>query len=137
MDAMMPDEEVSELRSLRDQWLLRKAAALRDLEARVARDDALHQELERQTRQMAISEMAYAKHQTSSAFLRFDVVENLFRNVTLRQRHYGDPHLQPEPPREIPADLRSRFTLDGRIALREYFEDRTYPDNHPLIYTDA
>jgi hypothetical protein len=54
----------------------------------------------------------------------------------LHREHFGPPNPCPTPPEEIPADLLSRYTLNGKIELEYAYENPTYPNNYPLIYTD-
>jgi hypothetical protein len=129
--------EIEALLARRDDLRARREEAQRQLAAREARDEALAREHERQLRQIERNDTAYRRHRATVALLRYDIDEARFRNATLRHLHYGPPCDIAEPPREIPAILHGRFTLDGRIPVTERYFDRTYPANHPLIYTDA
>ena len=50
---------------------------------------------------------------------------------------WGEPIRPPPPIRYLPAEIRDRFTMGGRIPLGEQWADGTQPQNHPLLYTDA
>jgi len=49
---------------------------------------------------------------------------------------WGEPNPCGTPPSEIPDDLLSVFTVDGRIPVEMTYSDATRPDNYPLIYAD-
>jgi hypothetical protein len=54
----------------------------------------------------------------------------------LQRELFGSPNPCPAPPREIPAELLSRFSMNGKVQIEYHYLNATYPDNHPLIYTD-
>ena len=54
----------------------------------------------------------------------------------LQMELFGPPNPCSTPPREIPAELLSRFNMNGKVEIEYNYLDATYPDNYPLIYTD-
>ncbi|MGE3521019.1 MAG: DUF268 domain-containing protein [Vicinamibacterales bacterium] len=65
-----------------------------------------------------------------------EMLSFMWRHYALCRELFGPPNPTPTPPREIPPELRDRFTLGGRIPIEYNYLDATYPDNWPLVYTD-
>jgi hypothetical protein len=63
--------------------------------------------------------------------------EAIWRNFALNVSVWGAPNPTPVPPREIPQALLDEFTLNGRADVIYNYLDGTYPDNWPIVYTDA
>lgn len=60
-----------------------------------------------------------------------------WRARVLAEELFGPPNPTVSPPREIPPELMGRFTMNGLVEIEYNYLDCTYPDNHPLVYTDA
>lgn len=69
--------------------------------------------------------------------LDYERVTNYWRAYVLERELFGSPNPTPKPPREIPPELTDRFTMNGLATIEYIYRDLTYPDNYPLIYTDA
>jgi SAM-dependent methyltransferase len=65
-----------------------------------------------------------------------ELMSFIWRHYTLSRDLFGPPNPTPLPPREIPPELMDRFTLGGRVPIEYGYNDLTYPNNWPLIYTD-
>jgi Caenorhabditis protein of unknown function, DUF268 len=74
---------------------------------------------------------------TNEHFWRYTATRYQWQTHALRQELYGPPHKTIAPPRTIPDELLPAFTLNGSASVDYNYIDATYPDNHPLIYTDA
>jgi hypothetical protein len=59
-----------------------------------------------------------------------------WREQSLCRELWGEPTPCPSPPKEIPAELVERFTMDGNVTLVHSWGDCSYPANYPLIYGD-
>lgn len=59
-----------------------------------------------------------------------------WRHYALCMELFGPPNACNIPPREIPPDLMSGYTMNGQVPIEQHYLDATYPDNWPLIYTD-
>jgi SAM-dependent methyltransferase len=75
------------------------------------------------------------RHQVS--YLSYQSTLWEWRYRALANEHWGPPVRPPPAPRSLPKEMLDRFTMNGRIPVREQLGDGTYPSNHPLIYTDA
>ena len=54
----------------------------------------------------------------------------------LLTEHFGPPNSCPIPPKDIPPELLSGFSMNGRAEIVYNYLNSTYPDNYPLIYAD-
>ena len=54
----------------------------------------------------------------------------------IQLEHFGPPNPCPVPPSEIPPELLSGFSMNGRAEIAYNYLNCTYPDNYPLIYSD-
>ena len=54
----------------------------------------------------------------------------------MRKKIFGEPKYCSPPIKKIPQNLIDKFTMNGIAEIEESWEDRTYPDNWPLIYCD-
>jgi hypothetical protein len=71
------------------------------------------------------------------AFGRREHEDGQWRYYALCRQAFGEPSPTPTPPRTIPPELLERYTMQGRAEIEYGWLDYTYPDNWPLIYTDA
>jgi hypothetical protein len=60
----------------------------------------------------------------------------LWDQFSLRRAVFGPPNPCTKPIEWIPDHLLAQFTMDGAAAVEYSYNDSTYPDNWPLIYTD-
>jgi hypothetical protein len=74
---------------------------------------------------------------TNEHFWRYTATRFQWQSYALRHELYGAPNPTPTPPQKIPDELMSGFTMNGKATIDYNYIDATYPDNHPLIYTDA
>ena len=44
-------------------------------------------------------------------------------------------HISPTPPRHIPNSLKKEFTLSGKILVKQWYLNNSYPPSKPRIYT--
>jgi hypothetical protein len=77
------------------------------------------------------------KRDAELQFYRYAANRYRWQMLALQRELFGPPEPCNTPPREIPADLMARFTMDGQVVIENNYLDGTYPANHPLIYTDA
>lgn len=131
-----PPTTYSDLCRRRDELLAQREEATRQLQARIERDKATETQYESRMARLNDNLMNCAKHDALRLLFGIELWSERMRNVTMRHRIFGPPAPCPTPPREIPPELRDRYTLGGRIPVRENYADDTYPSNHPLIYTD-
>jgi hypothetical protein len=82
--------------------------------------------------------LAHEKGLLETRFLNVEMgfERNWWQLRALRRMHFGEPVPVPKPPSRIPPELLDAFTLGGRVPVIEEFDDRTYPPNWPLIYTE-
>jgi hypothetical protein len=74
---------------------------------------------------------------TQVRFLRYATTRFQWQTRALQVELFGPPAPCPVPPKEIPAELMSRFAMNGKVEIEYNYLDATYPANHPLIYADA
>jgi hypothetical protein len=129
-------EELCLLRQRRDALLARRTEVQGQLDARVARDDALLAECDRRQARITRNLTHYAMYEVLDGLFRLDMAHAAIRTTALRLNCFGPPEPTPTPP-DLPPELQDRFTLGGRIPIKRRMYDNTYPANHPLIYTDA
>jgi hypothetical protein len=67
---------------------------------------------------------------------RYFMTRFLWQLRALQVEHFGPPNPCPVPPKEIPPELLPSFSMNGRAEIEYNYLNLTYPDNHPLIYTD-
>lgn len=60
-----------------------------------------------------------------------------WRYYSLCRENFGQPNPTSVPPVRIPDELMDRYTMNGKAIIEYNYLDATYPDNWPLIYTDA
>jgi hypothetical protein len=70
------------------------------------------------------------------AALGSTIGEAIWRNLALSWQLWGPPNPTKTPPREIPHELMSGYTMNGQAEIVYSYIDSTYPDNWPVIYTD-
>jgi hypothetical protein len=63
-------------------------------------------------------------------------MEYVHQNKVLCRELFGPPNPTVTPPREIPEELLDGYTMGGLVEIEDVYQDGTYPDNWPLIYTD-
>jgi hypothetical protein len=130
------ERELDLLRQHRDGLLARRAEVQVQLDARIARDEALLAECDRRQARIARNLTHHAMYDVLSGLFEIETAHAGIRTAALRLNCFGPPAPTPRPP-ELPPELQDRFTLGGRIPLSRRLHDNTYPANHPLIYTDA
>jgi Caenorhabditis protein of unknown function, DUF268 len=126
------------------QVLKRTAARVAPrLAAFVRERKALRAQLRDVGRELAELRAAQAKHaheigvrDTHLRAFKYRYARFQWQTKALQRELFGPPEPTPDPPRQIPADLLSRFTMDGKVEIEEGYVNATYPANHPLIYTD-
>jgi hypothetical protein len=67
---------------------------------------------------------------------RYSDIRQHWQLKAARAELFGPANKCPSPPRSIPADLYDQFTMHGKVEIAYNYLDATYPDDHPLIYTD-
>jgi hypothetical protein len=68
---------------------------------------------------------------TNYNFMRFYA-----QTKALQAELFGPANPCPTPIKEIPPDLIDRFTLGGKVAIEPAYNNATYANNYPLVYTD-
>jgi hypothetical protein len=68
--------------------------------------------------------------------LRYGCSRFMWQLRALQVEHFGRPNPCPVPPKKIPPELLPGFSMNGRAEIEYSYLNCTYPDNHPLIYTD-
>jgi len=71
------------------------------------------------------------------AFARREMEAFQWRYYSLSLDAFGHPNATPKPPARFPAEMTDGFTMQGCAEIEYNYLDATYPDNWPLIYTDA
>src|SRR5262249_17511554 len=67
---------------------------------------------------------------------RYSATRSMWQLRALQVEHFGPPNPCPLPPKEIPPELLPGFSMNGCADIEYSYLNCTYPDNHPLIYTD-
>lgn len=73
---------------------------------------------------------------TNELLWRYTATRYQWQTFALRRELYGPPNKTNTPPSKIPDELLNAFTMNGKATVDYNYLDCTYPDNHPLIYTD-
>jgi len=69
-----------------------------------------------------------------AAIIKMELMQ--WRHFSLSNELFGPPNVSNSPPKEIPENLMSDYTMNGKIPIEYNYLDATYPNNWPLIYTD-
>jgi hypothetical protein len=136
-DATSHDETLAALERQREELRARRAEVQQQLDARIARDDALVAERNRRQARIDHNHAQSAMQQALCGMLHIEATHAMMRTTALRLHRFGAPAPTVVPPSEMPPELYDAFTLGGRVPVSPRFFDDTYPANHPLIYTDA
>ena len=75
-------------------------------------------------------------HDADLRVWKYATSRNSWQLRALQVEHFGSPNPCPVPPREIPPELLSRFSMNGDAEIAYNYLNCTYPDNYPLIYAD-
>jgi hypothetical protein len=129
-------QQYEDLSRKRDELLAKREEATRNLYARIERDKTIETEYESRFARLNRNLLNCAKHDALRLLFGAELWGERMRGVTLRHRNFGDAEVCEPPPREMPPELVDRYTLGGRVPIRDHYHDDTYPSNHPLIYTD-
>jgi Caenorhabditis protein of unknown function, DUF268 len=130
-------ETLAALERRRQELRERRAEVQQQLDARIARDDALIAERDRRQARIDRNLAHSAMQQALCGIFHIEATHAMLRGAALCLHHFGAPAPTVPPPREMPPELHDRFTLGGRVPVAPNFFDDTCPANHPLIYTDA
>lgn len=60
-----------------------------------------------------------------------------FAQYQLCRQIFGPPAPCPVPPKDMPPELVNEYTMGGISTVEYNYLDATYPQNWPLVYTDA